>query len=83
MRPDDRGLVSGGADKQAKFWDFDLKAVPAADGSSPRQLTLIHSRSLAMTDEIHCVAYSHHTDASKLLVAVALLDNTVKVCVCL
>lgn len=76
MRPDDRGLVTGSSDKHLKFWDFEIKT-----GAGPSQLTLTHSRALLLTDEVHCVTYSHHTDGSKLLVAAALLDNTIKVCV--
>jgi U3 small nucleolar RNA-associated protein 12 len=78
VRPDDRGFVTGGADKQVKFWDFELKT-GASDGSGAKQLTVVHTRALLMTAEVQCIAYSHHTDAAKLLVAVGLLDNTVKV----
>ena len=77
MRPDGRGMVSGGADKQAKFWDFDLKEVPGSAGA--RTLTLVHTRTLKMADDILCVRYSHHEDPSKLLLAVSLLDCSVKV----
>lgn len=78
VRPDDRGFVTGGADKQVKFWDFELKTA-ASDGSGAKQLTVVHTRALLMTSEVQCIAYSHHTDAAKLLVAVGLLDNTIKV----
>lgn len=43
------------------------------------QLSLVHSRTLKLGDEVLCVRYSHHKDATKLLLAVALLDATVKV----
>lgn len=43
------------------------------------QLSLVHSRTLKLSDEVLCVRYSHHKDGTKLLLAVALLDATVKV----
>jgi hypothetical protein len=86
VRPDGLGMASGGADKNIKFWDFDLRTVDtgAAAGAGGaaagvKQLTLVHSRTLAMTDEVQCLAYSHHHEANKLLVAAGLLDSTVKV----
>ena len=104
VRPDGKGIVTGSADKDVKFWDFDLRpavsAAPAAPASSgkkggkkdapapapapaaaagPMQLTLVHSRTLKMTDEVLVVKHSASKDPSKLLLAVALLDCTVKV----
>ncbi|CAM9544508.1 unnamed protein product, partial [Laminaria digitata] len=70
LRPDGKGLVSGSADRQVKFWDFEV-----ADGN----LALVHTRSLKMADDVLCVRYSKHKQQSKLLLAVALLDSTVKV----
>jgi U3 small nucleolar RNA-associated protein 12 len=96
VRPDGRGLVTGGADKCVKFWDFDVVQVRAggggesdgdsdsdADGAArgplTRQLTLVHTRTMKMTDDVLSVAYSHHKDSERLLLAVALLDCTVKI----
>ncbi|CAB1116366.1 unnamed protein product [Ectocarpus sp. CCAP 1310/34] len=70
LRPDGKGLVSGSADRQVKFWDFEV-----ANGN----LGLVHTRSLKVTDDVLCVRYSRHKQQSKLLLAVALLDSTVKV----
>ena len=39
----------------------------------------MHSRTLALTDEVLCVCYTRTQEAEKLLIAVALLDSTVKV----
>ncbi|CAN0343551.1 unnamed protein product, partial [Ectocarpus fasciculatus] len=55
---------------QVKFWDFEV-----ANGN----LGLVHTRSLKVTDDVLCVRYSRHKQQSKLLLAVALLDSTVKV----
>lgn len=33
IRPDERGLVSGSADKEVKFWDLELKEVTGDDVS--------------------------------------------------
>ncbi|CAM9221958.1 unnamed protein product [Choristocarpus tenellus] len=70
LRPDEKGLVTGSADRQVKFWDFEVAA---------GNLGLVHTRSLKMADDVLCVRYSRHKQASKLLVAVAILDSTVKV----
>ncbi|CAM9454408.1 unnamed protein product [Scytosiphon promiscuus] len=70
LRPDGKGLVSGSADRQVKFWDFEV-----ANGN----LGMVHTRSLKVTDDVLCVRYSRHKQQSKLLLAVALLDSTVKV----
>ena len=95
IRPDARGCATGGADKEVRFWDFDLKAVaavvppatassakkaaPAAIEGVAKQLTLVHARTLKLTDEVLSVRYSHHTDPAQLLFAAALLDATVRV----
>lgn len=46
VRPDDRGMVTGSADKTVKFWDFELKAGAA------RQLTVTNTRAITLTDEV-------------------------------
>ncbi|KAI0832523.1 WD-repeat-containing protein [Trametes gibbosa] len=75
VRPDEQGLVSGSADRDVKFWEFEKKP---ANGDNPRSaslLTLVHIRTLKMTDDVLSVRYSPN---GKLL-AVALLDSTIKV----
>ena len=113
--PDGSGFVSGSADKEVKFWEWDL-VVPSdsesdqeeeeeeeeeegskknkkrrkknqgnekmaskrkSDSRAPRppQLSIAHSRTLTMTDDVLCVRLSPD---GKLL-AVALLDSTVRV----
>jgi WD40 repeat protein len=95
VRPDGRGCATGGADKEVKFWDFDLraaggdaaaeaaaggrKAPAAAAAGGAKQLTLVHARTLKLTDEVLAVRYSHHADPAQLLFAAALLDATVRV----
>jgi len=94
IRPDAKGMVTGSADKTVKFWDFDVVGgvataagaggagggkAAAGKGASAAQLTLVHARTLKIGDEVMCVRYSHHAAPSELLVAVALLDSTVKV----
>lgn len=76
LRPDNRGIVTGSADKDVKFWDFEL--VAPKDGGVKR-LALVHTRTLKMSDDVLCVRYSKTRDPTKLLLAVSLLDSTVKV----
>ncbi|KAI8582054.1 hypothetical protein K450DRAFT_228806 [Umbelopsis ramanniana AG] len=78
VRPDKRGLVTGSADKDVKFWDFDMVEDNTPGGNAqarPKRLTLAHMRTLKMSDEVLCVKYSPDQN----LVAVSLLDTTVKV----
>ncbi|KAI0750905.1 WD-repeat-containing protein [Daedaleopsis nitida] len=75
VRPDGNGLVSGSADKDVKFWDFEHKPANSDNPRSVALLTLVHIRTLKMTDDVLSVRYSPN---GKLL-AVALLDSTVKV----
>lgn len=79
--PDGSGFVSGSADKDVKYWEWDL-VVPEKDDSDEDddgkrlpQLSIAHSRTLTMTDDVLCVRISPD---GKLL-AVALLDSTVRV----
>ncbi|KAJ2438499.1 beta transducin, partial [Coemansia sp. RSA 2424] len=70
VRSDGKGLVTGGADKCVKFWDFEL-----VRGAARRRMTLAHVKTLKMADDVLAVKCS--PDAR--LLAVALLDCTVKV----
>ncbi|KAJ2160368.1 beta transducin [Coemansia sp. RSA 552] len=71
VRADGRGLASGGADHCVKFWAFELTR---GEGLT-RRLTLEHERTLQLADTVLAVRLSR--DAR--LLAVALLDSTVKV----
>lgn len=81
VRPDGRGLVTGSADKDIKFWDFEVREVETEEGvadvpsAKARVLTMAHTKTLKMTDDVLAVKYSPD---GKLL-AVSLLDSTVKV----
>lgn len=76
VHPDGRSVVSGSADKTAKFWDFKIvqEQVLGTTRTTPR-LKLVQSRILKVADDILSLRFS--PDAR--LLAVALLDNTVKV----
>lgn len=76
VHPDGRSAVSGSADKSAKFWDFKIvqEQVLGTKRTTPK-LKLVHSRTLKVSDDILSLRFSPD---SKLL-AVALLDSTVKV----
>ncbi|KAH9077372.1 WD-repeat-containing protein [Lactarius deliciosus] len=73
IRPDQQALVTGSADKDIKFWNIEWRQVE--NGSKRRTVSLVHTRTLKMTDDILSVRFSPN---GKLL-AVALLDSTVKV----
>lgn len=76
ISPDGKQLVTGSADHDVKFWDFDLtRDDDDEDGTSPLRLTLVPARTLRMSDDVLCVKYS----PDNRLLAVALLDATVKV----
>lgn len=76
LTPDGKSLVTGSADKSVKFWDFKLEneTVPGTERVVSR-LKLFHSKTLELNDDILSVRIS--PDAK--LLAVSLLDNTVKV----
>ena len=76
LHPNGRGFVSGGSDKELKFWSFDLaRGRRDGDGDGPKTLSMVHTRTLRLGDEILCV--KHSPDGK--YVAAALLDCTVKV----
>eukprot|EP01083_Nonionella_stella_P254687 874914_1 len=72
MRPDGKGFASGGSDCSAKCWDFELAQ---GESESRKQLAVVHTRTLKLTDDVLCV--KHSPDGRYL--AVSLLDCTVKV----
>ncbi|KAE9579055.1 U3 small nucleolar RNA-associated protein 12 [Colletotrichum fructicola] len=76
VHPDGKSVVSGSADKSAKFWDFRIiqEEVLGTTRTVPK-LKLVQSRTLKVADDILCVRYS----PDGKYIAVSLLDNTVKV----
>lgn len=76
VHPDGRSVVTGSADKTAKFWDFKIvqEQVLGTTRTTPK-LKLVQSRILKVSDDILSLKFS--PDAK--LLAVALLDSTVKV----
>ncbi|KAL2175406.1 uncharacterized protein P884DRAFT_247434 [Thermothelomyces heterothallicus CBS 202.75] len=76
VHPDGKSVVTGGADKTAKFWDFKIvqEQVLGTTRTTPK-LKLVQSRILKVSDDILSLRFS--PDAR--LLAVALLDSTVKV----
>lgn len=76
VHPDGKSMVTGSADKTAKFWEFQVvqEEIPGTKRTTPR-LKLAHTRTLKVADDILSLRFS--PDAR--LLAVSLLDNTVKV----
>ena len=76
VHPDGRSVVTGSADKSAKFWNFEIvqEEIPGTRRTTPK-LKLVHNRTLKVSDDILSICF---TPDSRLL-AVATLDNTVKV----
>lgn len=76
VHPDGRSVVSGSADKSAKFWNFEIvqEEIPGTKRTTPK-LRLAHTRTLKVSEDVLCIRFS--PDAK--LLAVALLDSTVKV----
>lgn len=76
VHPDGKSVVTGSADKSAKFWSFEVvqEEIPGTKRTTPR-LRLNHTRTLKVADDILSIRYS----PDSRLLAVALLDNTVKV----
>jgi U3 small nucleolar RNA-associated protein 12 len=71
LRPDNRGLMSVSADRFVKFWDFTV--------TSQSRIGLSLSRQLEMSHDALCGTYSNTKSRDKLMLAVGLLDNTIKV----
>ena len=76
VSPDGKGLVTGSADKSAKFWDFKVvqEEILGTTRKQPK-LTLIHTRTLKVADDILALRFS----PDHRLLAVSTLDNTIKV----
>ncbi|XP_025031765.1 WD repeat-containing protein 3 isoform X1 [Python bivittatus] len=69
---DQRGFVTGGADKSVKFWEFQLVK---DKNSVQKRLSVKQTRVLQLDEDVLCVRYS----PNQKLLAVALLDCTVKI----
>lgn len=72
--PDQRGVVTGGNDKEVKFWGLEL-IKDEEYNQTKKRLTLSLQRTLKMQEEVLCVKCSPN---NKML-AVSLLDCTVQV----
>ncbi|OIW05134.1 hypothetical protein TanjilG_02607 [Lupinus angustifolius] len=70
--PDRNGFVTGSADHDVKFWEYQIKQKP---GEATKQLSVSNVGTMKMNDDVLVVAIS--PDAK--YIAVALLDSTVKV----
>jgi U3 small nucleolar RNA-associated protein 12 len=92
VRADGRGVATASADKTVKLWELEAVASCSSSGAAAAAASssgtgsgfrpsLVHARTLRMPDEVLCVRYSAHgeQDASRRLLAVSLLDSTVKV----
>ncbi|KAI9720461.1 MAG: hypothetical protein M1812_002967 [Candelaria pacifica] len=76
VHPDGKSVATGSADKTAKFWTFTImqEEIPGTKRTTPR-LKLIQTRTLKVTDDILSLRFS----PDSRLLALALLDNTIKV----
>lgn len=76
LNPDGKSLVTGSADKTAKFWELRViqEEVLGTTRKQPK-LTLVHTRILKTTDDIMALKF---TPDGKYL-AIATLDTTVKI----
>eukprot|EP00795_Rhopilema_esculentum_P017672 gene17672-9326_t len=74
LAPDKKGFVSGSADHEVKFWEFEL-IDDSEYSKTAKRLSMIHTRTLKMSEDVLAVKYS----PDQRLLAVSLLDSTVKV----
>ncbi|KAI5295032.1 hypothetical protein KEM52_002557 [Ascosphaera acerosa] len=76
VHPDGKSMITGSADKTAKFWEFKVvqEEILGTRRTTPR-LKLVHTRTLKVADDILSLKFS--PDAR--LLACSFLDNTVKV----
>lgn len=73
---DGKTLVTGSADKSVKFWDFRVESESVPGSSSAySKLGLKHLKTLELAEDVLAVCIS----PDNKLLAVSLLDNTVKV----
>lgn len=67
-----RGFVTSSGDQTVKFWDYELLT---AEGETSKRLSIVHTRTLQLEEDALCVRVS----PDGRLIAVSLLDSTVKV----
>ena len=70
-RPDNLGFATGGADKVVRFWEF-------SSTNGDNSITAAVTKQLQMSQDILSVKYNYGKSGEKVLVAVGLLDATVK-----
>ena len=77
MSQDQRGFVTASGDQSVKFWKFELitKENPETGEAEGKQLSVIHTRTLKLEEDALAVRLS----SDGRLVAVSLLDSTIKV----
>lgn len=76
VSPDGKSLVTGSADKNAKFWEFKvIQEEVLGTNRKNAKLTLVHTRTLKVADDILSIKFS----PDGRLLALSSLDNTVKV----
>ena len=76
VHPDGKSVATGSADKTVKFFNFEIvqEEIPGTKRTSPR-FKLVHTRTLKVNDDVLSLKFS----PDSRLIALALLDNTVKV----
>ena len=76
VHPEGKSLVTGSADKSAKFWEFKIvqEEVLGTTRKNPK-LSLAHTRTLKLSDDVLSIRFS----PDSRLLALSTLDNTVKV----
>ncbi|XP_050431999.1 WD repeat-containing protein 3 [Adelges cooleyi] len=72
LLPDELGCITGGGDSTVKLWQLELVTLPETDR---RVLSLLHKKTLELDENVQCAKVS----PDNKLLAVALLDNTVKI----
>lgn len=73
-RPDKLGVVTGSADKTAKFWDFSM-IIDESYSKTSKRINLVHTRTLKCADDVLALCNSPNNN----LIALALLDMTIQV----